>query len=489
MRNESRTAYLNIPRLALDTALVVVSWGAAALAGRVVHPTLEPLAFAWIPLLYALSFLSVMNGLGLYDLTAPSSPHKTLRGVVAACVVAILIPCLMLPFEPFVPSRRIAMDLLAFMSLAGLTFLGIRYFLTFPQANRATSQRAVHTLFVGEPDAIRTYMENLGKTSFRVRPIGCLTDHGVRPLEDLPVLGDIDDLSGVLAQNVVDEVVLAWNRENNGRVSSLLKICTEHGVLTRVALDVWQAGNAHSHMHTIGSLPVLVYHRSHLSTPQQTVKRGLDMLAGVIGLLVFALSALVLVPIIRRSTRQPAFAWIDRIGRNGRSFRQLRYRICKQGANLATRNAEEMTRVGRFLYRSRLHYLPSFWNVLTGTMSLVGIRGTNPGATSQSAQEASHEALPHIQPQRQLKAQTQTKLAPTNHQPAPRKISLKPGLTGLWHVWDFDRLLDEAGLQELDETYAANWSLWLDIRILLQTPVIAVIHRIIGHMPGGEVPS
>jgi lipopolysaccharide/colanic/teichoic acid biosynthesis glycosyltransferase len=302
-------------------------------------------------------------------------------------------------------------------------------------------------------------------------------------------LGDIDDLSGVLAQNVVDEVVLAWNRENNGRVSSLLKICTEHGVLTRVALDVWQAGNAHSHMHTIGSLPVLVYHRSHLSTPQQTVKRGLDMLAGVIGLLVFALSALVLVPIIRRSTRQPAFAWIDRIGRNGRSFRQLRYRICKQGANLATRNAEEMTRVGRFLYRSRLHYLPSFWNVLTGTMSLVGIRGTNPGATSQSAQEASHEALPHIQPQRQLKAQTQTKLAPTNHQPAPRKISLKPGLTGLWHVWDFDRLLDEAGLQELDETYAANWSLWLDIRILLQTPVIAVIHRIIGHMPGGEVPS
>lgn len=489
MRNESRTAYLNIPRLSIDTALVSVSWGVAVLATRALHQDLVALPYSWMPILYALAFLSVMNSRELYDITAYTYPNRTLRSVVLAFIVATLVLCLMLPF---VTVSQEAVDLLAFFTLSSMTILGVRYFLTYPQEGPTNSKRAIHTLFVGNPEVIRQYLDHLEKTSFRMCPIGYLAKSPVisitndtyvhafqavnsaarasendslssitstdtiESLVSLSYLGTPNELGDVLDQNIIDEVVLAWNRLESNCIDELLKICTARGVLTRVVLDIWQTEKGHSHLHSIGPLPVMVYHHSHLSTPQQAVKRTMDFLSGFLGLLFFFITALIIVPLIRLESKGPAFAQLERIGRNGRPFKQLRYRINRLEIDKDSRLQGHMTRIGRFLFRVHLHYLPSFWNVFIGEMSLVGTRGALNKPVSNS-----HD----------------------------RKFWLKPGLTGLWHVWDFDRLLDDVGIQALDETYASDWSLLLDLQILLQTPIISLVHRIIGQAPDGEVSS
>ena len=199
--------------------------------------------------------------------------------------------------------------------------------------------------------------------------------------------------------------------------------------------------------------PVLVYHKTNLSNLQQSLKRGGDLVNGLLGLAVFLLASVVIVPVSLIMNRANPFVLVKRTGRNGRPFRQLRYRVTLPGRDPASRLPEDRTAWGRFLFRSRLHYLPSFWNVFTGEMSLVGTRGA---LTAAPEGKATHT------------------------------VSLKPGITGLWHVRDFDRTLDDLGLQALDNEYAERWSLLLDLRILLLTPLISVIHRVIGHMTAEE---
>ncbi len=110
-----------------------------------------------------------------------------------------------------------------------------------------------------------------------------------------------------------------------------------------------------------------------------------------------------------------------------------------QGPIFKLENDPRITRVGHFLRRTSLDELPQFWNVLKGDMSLVGTRPPTPDEVER------YQAWHY------------------------RRISIRPGMTGLWQVGGRNRIQDFDKIVEMDLRYISKWSIWLDLKILLKT--------------------
>jgi exopolysaccharide biosynthesis polyprenyl glycosylphosphotransferase len=190
------------------------------------------------------------------------------------------------------------------------------------------------------------------------------------------------------------------------------------------------------------------------------VKRAIDVLVAGVGLVVLSPVFAAVALAIRLRDGSPILFRQVRVGLHGRRFEVLKYRTMTRDAEaryddvvgLSDPRAFKMTddpritQLGRFLRRSSLDELPQLWNVLLGNMSLVGPRPAPP-------REVDGYDLWHR-----------------------RRLSMKPGITGLWQVSarqsdDFD------GRAQLDLTYIDRWSLWLDLKILVRTVPAALEGR------------
>jgi lipopolysaccharide/colanic/teichoic acid biosynthesis glycosyltransferase len=218
--------------------------------------------------------------------------------------------------------------------------------------------------------------------------------------------------------------------------------------------------------------------RSSRRWPMLTVKRGIDLVGSLLALIVCAPSFLAIGLAIKLSSRGPVFSKHRRVGQHGRPFSLLRFRttlsnhdhgVHRDGAlnPIATQlerksthgqapgvgqpaNGRRLTSLGSILRRSSLDDLPQVLNVFMGDMSLVGPR----------------PVLPY-------------KLATYQTWHRRRILGAKPGLTGLWQVTEGTFVGDDKQVS-LDLRYATSWSLWLDLRILLRTP-LAVLRAAVGH--------
>jgi exopolysaccharide biosynthesis polyprenyl glycosylphosphotransferase len=204
-----------------------------------------------------------------------------------------------------------------------------------------------------------------------------------------------------------------------------------------------------------GELPILTFHTKSLDAQQLFFKRTLDIVAGLAGVIATACLFPMIALAIRSDSPGPIFFGQKRIGESGRVFHCWKYRTMFVGAEsrqeeLSSRNEmngavfkirddPRITAVGRWLRRTSLDELPQFWNVLKGEMSLVGTRPPTPAEVG---------------------------LYENWHR---RRISIKPGITGLWQVSGRNNIVDFDEIVRLDLDYIDNWSLWLDLRILLRT--------------------
>lgn len=190
---------------------------------------------------------------------------------------------------------------------------------------------------------------------------------------------------------------------------------------------------------------------------EQQAKRGFDIVFSLLAL-VFILPVLLMIAIlVKLDSEGPVLYVSERIGRNGRRFRFLKFRTMVQEADslrgallhlnerrgnlFKMSNDPRVTRLGRILRRYSLDELPQFFSVLTGHMSVVGPR---PCLTSEYA--------------RYTKAQR-------------RRVEAVPGITGLWQV-EARRDPSEDAYFKLDIYYVENWSLWMDVKILLKTVAV-----------------
>jgi exopolysaccharide biosynthesis polyprenyl glycosylphosphotransferase len=321
---------------------------------------------------------------------------------------------------------------------------------------RASARLAVHraprlhqrTLVVGSGDVAQRLVDRVGHhPELGLEPVGYIDEENGGEL-NLPRLGDLSALPGLIADGGVDRVMIAFSRAHHEQLLEALRVCRNAGVAVDVVPRLFEFLDGARTIDQIGGLPLLSIDIPAFSRLSQVAKRGLDIAGSGLALLVLSPLLLGIALAIKLDSRGPVLFTQPRSGRGGRFFKLYKFRSMRVGATVEVRadgaivkgrGDKRVTRVGRFIRRFSLDEAPQLINVLIGDMSLVGPR---PLVIAEA------EAL------------TQGWHA--------KRADLRPGLTGPWQVAGRSNI----PFQEMigfDYQYVAGWSLARDLEILLAT--------------------
>ena len=311
-------------------------------------------------------------------------------------------------------------------------------------------------LIVGAGEIGRAVMRNLvARPELGYHVVGFVDDDPAKgDLGRFRAFGGLDHLAPLLKAERVDEVIITLPWMYQRKIIALVRACEEMGARARVVPDLFQLALSRVDFDDIGGIPLIGIKEATIPRVGRLVKRGLDLLLALLGLLL-ALPLLLLIALaVRLESPGPVLFKQVRLGEAGRPFDIYKFRSMHEGAEDRQEQLLELsqasgplfkikddprsTRLGRFLRRSSLDELPQLVNVLRGEMSIVGPR---PGLP----QEVSQYRAWHRQ-----------------------RMEIAPGITGLWQVSGrSDLSFDEMCL--LDIYYIENWSLGLDLVIMLRT--------------------
>ena len=268
-----------------------------------------------------------------------------------------------------------------------------------------------------------------------------------------PLLGDMNSLVLTLADNEVERVIIAPDEHDQEQILHAIRLIKALGVKVSVLPRLLEVVGSSATYDDIDGITLLGVRQYGLTHSSEILKRGMDLVGAAVALLVFAPLLTALAVAIKLDSRGPVFFRQRRIGRSGEEFFMFKFRSMVRGAEnmkdeLRERNEAEglfkieddprITRVGRFLRRTSLDELPQLINVLKGDMSLVGPRPLVPD------EDALIEGWQR------------------------RRLAVKPGMTGLWQIFGSARIPMHE-MVKIDYLYGANWSVWLDLKILFRT--------------------
>jgi len=284
--------------------------------------------------------------------------------------------------------------------------------------------------------------------------------------ENVPVIGNLQTLPEVIRDSGANEVIIADPQVNGDTLFEVMMRCgRRRGVEFRIAPSLFNCLPRKTEIDQIGVLPMIRLFREPLSSSARIVKRTLDLFIAALACVLLFPFWLLIALLIKLDSKGPVFYTQERVGMDGRLFLLYKFRTMQAGAdsevhreyqrafiagraeaNLGNEHKPtykllsdpRITRVGKLLRRTSLDEVPQLLNVLSGDMSLVGPRPPIPYEVE--AYELWHR----------------------------KRLDMKPGLTGLWQVSGRNRLPFEE-MVRLDLFYIENWSLLLDIKIILRT--------------------
>lgn len=391
-------------------------------------------------------------------------PYKVGRSVVeetytigtATTLAVVVLSGINLVYQPLSYSRLLflytAILIICFLGLSRLLIVGLRLHL------RHYGIGVKRVLLVGAGDLGRMVMRTvMARPELGYQVVGFLDDNVAKGQTDIgpfKALGPLENCNEVLAQYAIDNVIICLPWQSHRMIQRLLRTCEHHQIRAQIVPDFFQFTRQQLQVEELNGIPLLGTRELSIQGWNLVLKRAADLLlTTVAGLLVLPVMALIGAA-IRLDSAGPVIYQQMRIGKNGKPFTCYKFRSMVTHAdemrdtlaelNEATgplfkvRNDPRQTRVGRFLRRYSLDELPQLYNVLRGEMSLIGPRPNLPYEVEQYQEW--HK----------------------------KRLSVSPGLTGLWQVSGrSDLTFDEMVL--LDIYYVENWSLALDLHILLRS--------------------
>lgn len=456
MYRSNRKAFTNITQILFDlfsiTAAFMITFSVVSFFVK--DHVLMAERHLWILVIYIPVFFMSMYTMEMYHLSTFNYQDRIIRNVLFSCLVSTLF-CLML--APFIQESTDKYHFLGYYVLLSTVTLTFERCFSLTILKKLRNKGVCRTIVVGNPNMIENYLYYISKTSFRYDIIGHIlfsndTDKSVSS----DYLGTIDNLEEILNKNVVDEVIFAFPRNYMGEVEKHLLLCEERGLTVKMVLDLFDVQMAKTCLLSVGTLPVLTYHSVSLNNTQLLLKRILDIVGSVVGLIMTGILSIFIIPAIKLDSKGPILFKQTRVGQNGRHFGLYKFRsMCsdaevkkkelmksnkiKDGYMFKMDNDPRVTKVGAFLRKTSLDELPQFINVLKGEMSLVGTRPP----TVDEVQK--YKNLHH------------------------RRISIKPGITGMWQISGRSDVTDFDEVVRLDTKYIDNWTVWRDIEIIFKT--------------------
>ncbi|MGI8467101.1 MAG: sugar transferase [Pyrinomonadaceae bacterium] len=364
-------------------------------------------------------------------------------------------------------------------------FLALVAFAAFHLAVRYTQtifrRRGINlipTLVVGSgAEAEQTINELAARRDLGYRVVGIVTNDEVRTLNaessfnsafrNVPVVGALDDLPVVICRLAIQEVIITDSRIPSEKIfDAMMQIGRQQRVEFRFAPSLFNVLPQKTEVEQIGVLPMVRLFREPLSSAERFVKRTSDIIISALALIILSPVWLIISILIKLDSHGAILFKQERVGMDGRVFLCYKFRTMRADADERihreayrqnikgereanagndkkpvfgkVRNDCRVTKIGKFLRRSSLDELPQFLNVLRGEMSVVGAR----------------PPIPYEVVEYDLKHR--------------RRLDMKPGITGLWQVSGRNRLTFEE-MVKIDLYYIENWSLWLDLKIILLT--------------------
>lgn len=273
----------------------------------------------------------------------------------------------------------------------------------------------------------------------------------------MPIVADKETLVDYVVHHNVDEVFINDTSVISCKLLEKWIVELENmGIIVDVNIDIFDiSSTGKKTLNRVGKYSVVTFARNIFSTRQVMAKRMLDIIGSFIGIMILGITTVVIAPLIKLESPGPVFFGQTRIGKNGRKFTFYKFRSMYQNAEQRKKelmkenevkglmfkleNDPRITKIGHFIRKTSIDELPQFWNVLRGDMSLVGTRP--PTVDEYERYEAKHKC----------------------------RLSMTPGLTGLWQISGRSDIKDFDEVVKLDMQYIDNWSILKDVKILILT--------------------
>ncbi|MCR4590322.1 MAG: sugar transferase [Lachnospiraceae bacterium] len=318
------------------------------------------------------------------------------------------------------------------------------------------------TLSFRAKDILQEFEQNQG---YLMR-ISCITildkDMVGRNINGIPVVGNEENFLYTHRQNVFDEVFVNIPYNYEVKLRKIIMGFEEMGVTVNLNIE-FNVDASEKRIRNFAGYQVVSFSAAILDPGSLFIKRLMDLVGSIVGLLICAVSIIIFGPIIKITSPGPIFFAQTRVGINGRRFKIFKLRTMysdaeKRKAELLKQNEmnglmfkikddPRITPIGKFLRKASIDELPQFWNVLIGDMSMVG---TRPPTEDEYEKYGNY----HM-----------------------RRLSIRPGITGMWQVSGRNEINNFEDVVRLDLSYIDNWSLLLDIKIILKTVWIVIFGR------------
>ncbi len=423
----------------------------ADLKDTLLHYTPGPRS-AYLAFLFLYLSLHVLAGLSqnLYKSSLLRSRFYEAVLVVRSVGIATLLGTACVYISGNQTISRLAVAFTALLSILALTFWRV---LRHPLLKKRLAEGigVRHVLIVGAGRVGRLFADYLGRhPEWGYVVQGFLDSYET---DNLQILGNITDLRRVVRKKFIDEVFITIPSERE-IVKSIVLDAYQMGICVNVIPDLYDGLGWQKPVEMLGEFAVRVMYRYPIPAPELFIKRLMDIAGSAFGLLVLSPVFAGIALAIKLDSLGPVFYRANRVGRKARPFQCIKFRTMvvnadtikedlrhlneREGPFFKITGDPRITRVGRFLRKYSLDELPQLWNVLCGEMSLVGPR-------PHPIDDYQQYRLEHL-----------------------RRLDVTPGITCLWQIIargdpSFDRAL------ALDNQYIENWSLLLDLQILLKT--------------------
>lgn len=307
-------------------------------------------------------------------------------------------------------------------------------------------------LMIGCSDAAVGYIERImTHRQWGYDIIGILDDnlesgrlyHGVR------VLGSLEELDGILAENTAESIVITLRLSEYSCLETIVKKCEKSGVHTEFVPDYSNIISTRPYTEDLLGLPLVhIRHVPLMESGNAFIKRVMDVAGSICAIIVFSPIMLGAAIAVKVSSPGPLIFKQERVGLHNRNFKMYKFRsmtvqpAAEEASKWTTKNDARVTTVGRFIRKTSIDELPQLFNVLKGDMSLVGPRPERPFFVEKFKEEIPRYMIKH---------------------------QVRPGMTGWAQV---NGLRGDTSIRkriELDLYYIENWSVAFDIRILFLT--------------------